>query len=143
MTKKTNRLILIFALVGLIVSLYLSYTKLSGVPIQCNILSGCQTVESSTYSIMFGIPVAVYGVIFYLSLVIATFFRVSAKYRFLVTKLIFIATVFGFLFSIYLTYLELYVIFAICIYCVLSAVISTILFFISLYETIMDSRLLR
>jgi uncharacterized membrane protein len=143
MTKTTNRIILLLILVGLIVSGYLAYAKFSGIPVNCSILSGCQTVEQSKYSVMFGVPVAVYGVLFYLGLIFATFIRINQKYKNLVTKLILLATTFGFLFSVYLTYLELYVIFAICVYCVVSAIISTALFFLSLYENIVVSSFLR
>ncbi len=131
---------LILALVGLAVSLYLSYSKLLGVPVSCSLLSGCQAVEESKYSEIFGIPVAFLGVLFYMFLIISTFIRISEKYQTILTKLIFFATLIGFIYSIYLTYLELFVIFAICIYCVTSAVTSTGLFFVSLYENMVLSR---
>ena len=136
MSKTTNRLVLFLAMLGLITSMYLTYSKLSGIPVRCSILSGCQTVEKSKYAVMFGIPVAFFGVLFYLSLIIATFLRTNEKYQQVITKLIFFATIVGFVFSIYLTYLELFVILAICIYCVISALTSTALFFIGLYENI-------
>lgn len=142
MTKTTNRLILILSLIGLLVSAYLSYSKLSGIPVKCSLLTGCETVEQSSYSMIFGIPVAVLGLVFYLSLIISTFFRVNINYKDLISKFVLIATAFGFIFSLYLTYLELYVIFAICAYCVLSALVSTGLFFVSIYENIVDNKFL-
>jgi len=138
MTNVTNRLLLIFSIIGLIVSIYLSYSTLSGIPVKCSLLSGCQTVEQSSYSRIFGIPVAIFGVLFYLTLIFFVFIRVDKKYQELISKFILYITTLGFLFSIYLTYLELYVIYAICMYCVLSAVASTGLFFISMYENITE-----
>jgi len=138
MTNITNRLLLIFAIIGLIVSLYLSYSTLSGIPVKCSLLSGCQIVEQSSYSRVFGIPVAVFGVLFYLTLIIGVFMRVDKKYQSLITKYMLYITTLGFLFSVYLTYLELYVIHAICMYCVISAIASTSLFFISMYENIKE-----
>jgi len=141
MTNITNRIVLILGLLGLFISLYLTYTKISGTSPQCNLLSGCETVEQSSYSEVYGIPVALFGALFYLGIIVATFIRVIKKYKEVISKLLLIATFIGFIYSMYLTYLEVYVIFAICIYCVASAIISTALFFLNLYENIVISKL--
>lgn len=140
MTKISNRIILFLACIGLVISMYLSYSEIIGIAPECSVISGCETVQESEYSHILGVPVAFLGVLFYISLVFASFLRLNIKFEKLLTKLLFLATLIGVLFSAYLTYIELYVIFAICIYCVLSAVVSVLLFFVSLYENMKKSQ---
>jgi len=88
---------------------------------------GCELVEKSKYSHLFGIHISVFGLIGY-SLVLATTIWRGDNARIAA----FILTMFGFGFSLYLTYLELYDIVAICQWCVGSAVLMTCLFIVSL-----------
>src|SRR5690348_2073757 len=84
---------------------------------------GCQTVASSSYSHLLGINVAVFGIVGYVLLLIAALLRGD------VARMAgFLFSLAGFGFSVYLTYLELFVIEAICQWCVASAVLMTILF---------------
>lgn len=88
--------------------------------------SGCAIVENSDYSHIFGIHVSIFGVIGYAMLLGATIWqgdraRVAA----------FALSLIGFGFSLYLTYLELWTIKAICQWCVGSAVVMTLLFVVN------------
>ena len=122
----------VLALAGLFVSLYLWLHKLGVIGVlQCG-TGGCDTVQASPYSNFLGIPVALYGVIGYavlfaLSLVAAQRPDVAR----LGTGLAILASL-GFLFAAYLTALELFVIHAICRWCVGSAAIITGIMVLSL-----------
>jgi len=87
---------------------------------------GCQAVAESSYSHIAGINVSVFGIIGYLALLATAFFANDAA------RLGgFALALGGFGFSVYLTYLEIYKIEAICQWCVASAVLMTILFLLN------------
>lgn len=109
------------SLAGILVSLYLTYTKFSNTKIICS-FGDCNVVQNSEYSIILGVPVALLGTLFYFLLFCLIFYKKS--------NALFLATILGFLYSVYLTYLEIFVIKAICQWCVVSAVIATSSFLI-------------
>lgn len=122
MSGLTYKKILYFlALAGIFVSLYLTYTKFSNTKVICS-FGNCNVVQNSEYSTLLGIPVALLGVIYYFLIFSLIFYKKS--------KFLFVVTLFGFLYSMYLTYLEIFVIKAICQWCVVSAVIATASFLI-------------
>jgi len=84
--------------------------------------SGCQTVASSSYSHLAGVNIAVFGIVGYILLLVAALLRSDAAR---LTSFGLALTGFGV--SVYLTYLELFKIEAICQWCVSSAVLMTIL----------------
>lgn len=88
--------------------------------------TGCKTVAESSYSHVAGVNIAVFGVVGYL-LLLATAFFANDLARFGA----FAVSLGGFGYSIFLTYIELFKIEAICQWCVASAVLMTILFLIS------------
>jgi uncharacterized membrane protein len=88
--------------------------------------SGCETVANSSYSHIAGVNIAVFGIIAYIALLL-TAFRASDLARFGG----FAISLGGFGFSVYLTYLEIFQIEAICQWCVASAVLMTILFLLN------------
>ena len=112
----------VLCLIGIGVAGYLTYTHYAGIHVLCLSSGGCETVQSSVYSKLAGVPVAVLGLAGYigilLSLAIRNDFGRMAGFG---TALI------GFLFSMYLTYRELFTIKAICQWCVSSAVLMTLL----------------
>ncbi len=130
--------ILILAFCGLADSLYLTQNEVAGTPLICNIqnLSGCNLVAQSAYSRLFGIPLAEYGVFFYSVLFILAALELALFDRFL-RRLLQIAAVFGFISSLYFTFLQIFVINAFCIYCFASALIElVVLVFASLIEPV-------
>lgn len=84
---------------------------------------GCQTVADSSYSHLFGANVAVLGIVGYVLLLVTALLRGDAA-----RMAGFALALGGFGFSVYLTYLELFTIDAICQWCVASAVLMTVLF---------------
>jgi uncharacterized membrane protein len=85
--------------------------------------SGCETVANSTYSHLFGVNISVFGVVGYVLLLAASLLRGDAA-----RMGGFALALIGFAYSVYLTYLELFKIEAICQWCVGSALLMAILF---------------
>ena len=103
--------------VGLSIASYLSFVELRGELPQCGPLKGCEEVALSTWSRIGGIPVAVFGVI--LSLVLLTLALAwwrSGDGRLLAAH--YGLSLVGVLFELWFTYLELFVIGAVCVWCV-------------------------
>jgi uncharacterized membrane protein len=84
---------------------------------------GCQTVAESSYSHLAGVNIAIFGIGGYVVLLVCALLRGDA---FRLTA--FVVSLIGFGYSLYLTYLELFTIDAICQWCVASAVLMTLLF---------------
>jgi uncharacterized membrane protein len=84
---------------------------------------GCQTVAESSYSHLAGVNIAIFGIAGYVILLACALLRGDA---FRMTA--FVVSLIGFGYSLYLTYLELFTIDAICQWCVASAVLMTLLF---------------
>lgn len=125
--KKTTKFIkILLAVAGVAVSLYLTYIKLSADPFICG-LGDCGKVATSEYANIFGIPVALFGVGFYFILLFLIFNNLR--------KLEMYWLLWGILFSSYLTYLELFVIKAICGWCVISFVIIILIGVLHFIET--------
>lgn len=136
-----SRLALVLTLAGIGIAGYLSYVKLFGLKPYCADLGDCDAVQSSPYAELFGIPVAILGLGAYLAL-LALWWAKQTNWRGLGqlarTGFFFVSLV-GVLFSAYLTYLEIWVIRAICPWCVASAIVLTLLFVLSLLD-MMGSR---
>jgi uncharacterized membrane protein len=102
--------------IGLLIAGYLATVELQGNLPVCGPLHGCETVASSPYSRIGGIPVAVFGV--FLSLFLMT--AALAWWRTGATWLLashYVGSLVGVIFETYFTYLELFVIDAICVWC--------------------------
>jgi uncharacterized membrane protein len=120
--------IVVIALIGVAVAGYLTYIHYAGIkPICASGGGGCEKVQSSTYSKLAGIPVAVLGLAGYVA-ILASLALPGDNGR-LAGALIALC---GFGFSLYLTYREVFSIKAICQWCVGSAVLMTILAILTL-----------
>lgn len=128
--KKANLiawLLLLVAFLGFVDATYLTVKHYRGDTINCLLTSGCNTVTQSRYSEIFGVPVALLGSLYYLSvflLCIAYFDRKQPK----ILALAATYTVVGLVASAYFVALQAFVIKAWCQYCLASAVTSTVLF---------------
>lgn len=135
-TSKIRNVSLILASIGLIDALYLTIIKLTNhSPFCVQGLGSCGAVTSSKYSEIYGIPISLFGMLAYLSIILTVIFigriNILKEYG---KYLLFGITLLGFLFSIYLTYLQAGVIHAFCPYCLLSALIMTSLFVLSIIK---------
>jgi uncharacterized membrane protein len=113
----------VLALAGIGVAVYITAVEAGGGSPQCLAGGhGCETVANSSYSHIAGVNVAVFGIVGYAILLLCALLPGDpARIAGPATALI------GFGFSLYLTYLELFVIDAICQWCVASAVLMTLL----------------
>jgi uncharacterized membrane protein len=129
------------ALAGIFISLYLTLYKIGVIgELSCSIGS-CETVNTSKWSRFLGLPVAAWGLLFYLDVFAVALVGTMRRFEFepAISFVLVGEAAVGVLFSAWLTYLELGVIHAICIWCVTSAVIVTII----LLTTIADLREVR
>ncbi|HEX5821133.1 MAG TPA: vitamin K epoxide reductase family protein [Solirubrobacterales bacterium] len=112
----------VLALLGIAVATYIAIAEFGGGTPKCLAGGhGCETVAHSHYSHVAGINVAVFGIAGYVLLLVAALLPGDAgRFGGFLTALV------GFGFSAYLTYLELFVIDAICQWCVASAVLMTL-----------------
>ncbi len=132
-----NRMVVaVLALGGFFVALYLFAHNLGlGGPIVCGV-GDCATVQSSRYASLGPVPVSFIGVLGYVVLLALSFvgLRPSHRESSMIGGLLLAGSAGGGLFSAYLTYLEAFVIEAWCQYCVVSAIIITLIFFASVPE---------
>ncbi len=127
--------------VGLIDALYLSYARYMGVTVPCSVTEGgCAIVAASPYAVVFGIPLAYLGVMFYaITIALAVLYK---KYANFYLQYALIATiVFGAIDSLYFMYLQAFVIGAFCIYCIISAIITWLLLVFAMILHIRHKRL--
>ncbi len=124
--------ILFLAFGGLADSAYLAQHETASNPLICNIqnLSGCNIVAQSPYSQIFGIPIAEYGILFYVIIFVIAALELVLFDRLLRRVLQFFA-IGGTIASLYFTFLQIYVIQAFCIYCLSSAVITLFIFILA------------
>lgn len=119
--------LLVVALLGFADASYLAIEHYQGVIPPCTIVSGCEVVLTSSYSFIFGIPVSLLGAVYYLIVAAGIFsFLESKKTAFLKSALL--LTVFGMLFSLWFLYVQVFILGSYCLYCLGSALTSTILF---------------
>jgi uncharacterized membrane protein len=119
--RRLRVVIAVLAATGLAVAGYLTYIHYAAVePLCAGGGGGCERVQSSSYSELAGVPVALLGAIGY-ALILASLFVSGDKGRLLGATLALV----GFGFSAYLTWVELVEIDAICQWCVVSAVLMT------------------
>jgi uncharacterized membrane protein len=124
----------LLTLAGIFVAGYLTFVEASGTEAVCGPVGDCNTVQQSKYAMLFGvIPVGGLGLVGYLLILVAWFVARLSTGRLsdLTITAIFGMTTFGALFSIYLTFLEPFVIGATCAWCLTSAIVSTALFWLS------------
>jgi len=124
------------ALAGIFISLYLTLYKIGVIgELSCTIGS-CETVNTSKWSRFLGLPVAAWGLLFYLDVFAVALVGTMRRFEFepAISYVLVGEAAVGVLFSAWLTYLELGVIHAICIWCVTSAVIVTLILLTSVAD---------
>lgn len=122
---------LVLSFIGFLDATYLTVQHYRGLPPDCSLLKGCEIVTSSKYSEVAGVPIALPGALFYLSIFIFSFLYFDLENN---RPLIYASwlTVAGFGVTLFLVYLQLFVLNAVCLYCMVSAGITTTLFMLGL-----------
>lgn len=126
---------IIFSFSGFLDATYLTVSHYAGTELNCTLTQGCGEVTTSKYSTIGSIPVALLGALYYFTILISSFVYLDTKNE-LSKKIISILPFTGFIASIYFVSLQLFVIHAICQYCMVSAITSTILFILALIALI-------
>lgn len=127
--------------IGLAISVYMTIYKIWNNDSLCLGSGDCSTVNASPYSEIYGIPVAAVGVLGYLAILVLLLMETRGSKFFAANGplAVFGLSVGGFAFTVYLVYLEIYIIKALCPFCVASQAIMTILFVLSLIRVIRQS----
>ncbi|HEX6924861.1 MAG TPA: vitamin K epoxide reductase family protein [Longimicrobiaceae bacterium] len=134
--------LVLLALIGVFVAGYLTLHRFGYIgTLQCSVVGGCETVQASAYAffpprtvVQWGIPVALLGLIGYLTLFVVGLLGLQPRYvgSRTIARLLVLLSGGGLLFSFWLTYVEAVVLRAWCQWCVVSAVLITLIFLLSL-----------
>ena len=129
-------LIPVASVLGMLVSAYLTWVHYGGSKALCTGVGDCETVNNSPYAQVAGIPIAIFGFGMYLALFGLALYgpRAPASLVPNITLAVFGISLAGVLASAYLTYIEIAVIHAICPWCVISAILITLIFAVSIYD---------
>jgi len=140
MDKNLRLISYILATIGLIDSAYLTWVKISHTEVFCGTSGECQTVSNSSYAEIARIPIALLGMGAYLVLIILLYLEQQQGFWSAnVPLIIFGITLAGTLYSAYLTYIEVAVLYAICPYCVLSAIVMVLLLIVAIIRLVRGS----
>ncbi len=119
--------------IGLIDSIYLTWIKLADQTASCAGIGDCEAVNTSRYSEVMGIPIALLGAAGFLAILVLLWIDRPGSVGSEMSRFaLFGVTLAGTVYSAYLTYIEIAVIRAVCPFCVVSAVVMTLLFALSL-----------
>ena len=121
----------IVSLIGLADAIYLTVEHVTGQSVRCTIVAGCSEVLSSHYAVVAGVPLAAVGAaayftVFSLAVLAAFGYRIAGSLLTAVVLLMFLV-------SLWLIYLQAFVIHAFCQFCLLSALVTTALTVITLF----------
>ncbi len=135
---RRRALMLGLTLVGLADALYLTWIKLAHREAACAGIGDCDVVNSSPYAEMFGLPVALWGAGVYVLILVLLWLepRWPAARRAWAVYGVFGLTLWGVLFSAYLTYIEVAVLHAICPFCVVSALVLLFLWVLAIIRVL-------
>ncbi len=137
MDKWLFRISVALTIIGLAVSIYMTIYKLTDNQNMCIGNGGCSKVNSSVYAEVYGIPVAVFGIAGYAALMIMLF--IENRNAFLqanATMITFGMALIGFLFTLYLIYVEVALIHALCPFCLTSQIAMTLFFILSVVRLV-------
>ncbi len=140
MDRRLSRIeiaLIALAIIGLLVSVYMTIYKITSNDNMCIGSKDCSVVNASRYSELYGIPVAVFGVLGYAGiLAVLLLARNPGFFEQNGTMLLFGLSLTGFLFTLYLIFLEIALIKAYCPFCIASQATMTIIFILSVIRVV-------
>ena len=137
MDKWLYRASIVLVVLGLLVSIYMTIYKVTSNNAMCLGSGDCSTVNASRYSEVYGIPVAVFGVLGYAAILATLFFENrNGFFKQNSILMIFGMALTGFLFTLWLIYVEVAILKALCPFCVTSQTAMTIIFIIAVTRLI-------
>lgn len=129
--RTLRRTLIVMAVLGTGLAAYLTYIHYAGIKPLCGRNGGsCEIVQTSKYSHLLGVPVALLGLIGYVLILGSLLAPEEERFRFATAALV----LGGFGFSVYLTYREVFSLEKICEYCVSSAILLTLMLPLSLWR---------
>jgi uncharacterized membrane protein len=132
MSKRLRQITIALTIIGLLVSIYMTIYKFTNNESMCIGSSGCSEVNASRYSEINGIPVALLGVVGYAAILALLFIEQRPGFIQENGSLLFFGiSLIGFLFTLYLIYLEIALIKAYCPFCLASQAVMIVIFIIS------------
>lgn len=133
MDKWLYRVSVILVVIGLLVSVYMTVYKVTSNDALCLGSGDCSTVNASRYSEVYGIPVATVGIAGYFAILLLHWYERRDKFfEKNGLMLIFGLALAGFLFTVYLIYVEFAILRAFCPFCLTSQAAMTVIFMISM-----------
>ena len=126
----------LLAVVGICIALYLTLYKMGVIGVLSCSIGSCETVNTSGWSMLLGIPIAAWGLAAYVALLVLAIAG-SGEAReesVMIARMLVALAAWSVLFSAWLTYLELFVIHAICIWCVTSALLWVVILAVCLAD---------
>ncbi len=130
--SKLEYLLAIFSVFGILDAGYLTYKYFAGGSIKCGLLNGCDTVTTSAYSAIAGVPVSLLGLGFYLAVFFLALIMIeTASRRF--AGLLFFLSLGALAFSAYLVYVQAAILRSYCLYCLISALTVFAIFITSIF----------
>ena len=137
MDKWFYRISIILAVIGLLVSIYMTIYKITSNNAMCLGSGDCSTVNASRYAEVYGIPVATIGIAGYFAILMTHWYEQRDKFfEKNGPMLIFGLALTGFLFTLYLIYVEFALLHALCPFCLTSQVSMTVIFIISIIRLV-------
>jgi uncharacterized membrane protein len=137
MDKWLYRVSIALVVLGLLVSIYMTIYKVTSNNAMCLGSGDCSTVNASRYSEVYGIPVAVFGVLGYAAILATLFFENRNNFfKQNSSLIIFGMALTGFIFTLWLIYVEIAILKALCPFCVTSQTAMTIIFIIAVTRLI-------
>ncbi len=124
------KILIFLSLIGLLTSIYLYYLHLKSQSPFCLIKSGCDFVLKSQYSSFLNIPVALWGIFYFGLILILSLVSVFNSKSF--QNYILIFSLGGFLFALYLIFIQIFIIKKICQYCLIADSTAILIFIIAL-----------
>lgn len=121
--------------VGFLIALYIFRKKSSGQVLVCPIGANCDAVVHSPFSKFLGFPVEFMGLLYYALIIFGYggFVLVPGMYQPEIFFILFLLTVAGFLFSLYLTFIQVFTLRQFCTWCLTSALMSSFIFILAVY----------
>jgi uncharacterized membrane protein len=137
MDKWLYRISFILAIIGLLVSIYMTVYKVTSDDALCLGSGDCSTVNASRYSEVYGIPVATIGIAGYFAILLVHWYeRRDSFFQKNGALIVFGMALTGFLFTVYLIYIEFAILRALCPFCLVSQIAMTGIFVISVARLI-------
>jgi uncharacterized membrane protein len=126
----------LLAVIGICIALYLTLYKVGVIGVLSCSIGSCETVNTSKWSMLLGIPIAAWGLAAYVALLLLAMIGSGESREESVPIALMLVALAGWsvLFSAWLTYLELFVIHAICIWCVTSALLWVVILAVSVVD---------